>query len=319
MKIAVVVPCFKVRNHVLNVLRSVPQEVDAIYCVDDACPEGSGQYIEGEANDPRIKVLYHDVNQGVGGAMVTGYRRALEDQVDVVVKLDGDGQMDPALIPYFIKPIIDGKCDYTKGNRFYNVYDLQGMPSYRLYGNAVLGFLTKLSSGYWQVFDPNNGYTAIHSDALKRIPLKSIAKGYFFESDMLFRLNMCRAVVMDLPMKAVYGEEVSQLRIGRIVWPFLKGHATNLFKRILYNYFLRDFNIGSVELVFGVLLLLFGIVFGSISWLHSGVSGVPATAGTVMLGALPVITGLQLLLSFLHYDISAAPRTPLQHIFSNSK
>jgi glycosyltransferase involved in cell wall biosynthesis len=298
-----------VAAHILDVIASVPVRVTHIICVDDACPEGSGRLVESRCRDPRVRVIYHETNQGVGGAMVTGYRAALEAGADVAVKIDGDGQMDPALIPLFADPVLAGYCDYAKGNRFHRPENLRGMPTIRLIGNGVLSFMTKLSTGYWDLFDPTNGYTAVRTHVLSQIPLDKLSKGYFFESDLLFRLNVVRAVVADVPMQAVYGDEKSSLHVRRIVLPFLKGHARNLGKRIFYNYYLRNFSIASLELALGVPLLLFGLIFGMAEWHKSNVTGVAASAGTVMLSALPVLIGLQMIMSFLQYDIAATPRT----------
>ena len=310
-KIAVVVPCYKEKDHIIDVIKNVPGNVDHIFCIDDACPEQTGQYVKDNCQDPRVHVIQHSTNQGVGGAMITGYRASLEASVDIVLKIDGDGQMDPELIPRFINPIINGYSDYTKGNRFFDVEKISSMPKIRLLGNAVLSFMSKLSTGYWRLFDPNNGYTAIHANVLKLLPLNKIHKGYFFESDMLFRLNIIRAVVTDIPINSLYGNESSHLSIRNSLFTFSVNHTKNFIKRLIYNYFIRDFSIASIELVLGPGMIFFGIFFGSIKWLESVQATEAATAGTVMLAALPVIVGLQLALSALSYDIDNAPRIPL--------
>lgn len=310
-KIAVVIPCYHVKAHIKNVVKAIPDFVWKIYCVDDACPDKSGDFIDNTIEDKRLHLLKHDTNQGVGGAMITGYKKAIEDGAEIVVKIDGDGQMDPDLIKDFVMPILSGSCDYTKGNRFYNIEDVKAMPTIRLFGNAILSFMTKLSSGYWDIFDPTNGYTAISAEALKTLPLDKIERRYFFESDMLFRLNTIRKVVYDIPMKATYGDEKSSLKISKIVWPFMIKHIRNFFKRIFYNYFLRDFSIASIELVLGSILLLFGTFFGVSNWLESISLKTTASAGTVMISALPIIIGIQLLLSFLQYDINSVPKTKI--------
>lgn len=165
---------------------------------------------------------------------MTGYRAALKDGIDIIVKIDSDGQMDPALIIDFVGPIVDGEADYTKGNRFFELEKVKSMPRIRLIGNAILSFMCKLSSGYWNLFDPTNGFTAIHADVARRLPFNSISKRYFFESDILFRLNTLRAVVIDIPMEAEYGDEISNLKISRIVGEFLVKHSKNFIKRIFY-------------------------------------------------------------------------------------
>jgi dolichol-phosphate mannosyltransferase len=309
--IAVVIPCYKVREKVLGVLARIPAEVSYIFCVDDACPEQSGAFIKQSTTDSRVQVLFHEKNQGVGGAMVTGYKAALGTHANIIIKVDGDGQMAPELIPLFVAPILRGQCDYTKGNRFFKPEDLHGMPALRLFGNGILSFLTKLSGGYWNIFDPTNGYTAIHARVLRLVPLDKLDRGYFFESDLLFRLNIVRAVVMDIPMSAIYEGEKSSLDVHRIVWPFMRGHVRNFCKRVTYNYFLHDFHMASLELTLGIIFLLFGITFGLGHWVSSEEAATTASAGTVMVSALPIILGFQMLLSFLQFDIQSSPRFPL--------
>jgi dolichol-phosphate mannosyltransferase len=309
--VAVVIPAYKVRNHVLSVIRDVPLLVDRIYVVDDACPDGSGQYVLDENTDPRVRVIRNHVNLGVGGAVMAGYRAALAEHMDVVVKIDGDGQMDPGLVSRFIAPLLERKADYTKGNRFYDLRVFQTMPRARLFGNAVLSFMAKLSTGYWNLFDPTNGYTAINRRALSALPLDKISNRYFFETDMLFRLNSIRAVVRDISMEARYEDEESNLKISKIIPEFLLAHTGNFFKRIFYNYFLRDFSVASIELMLGVTLLAFGAIFGAFQWGASIASSLPATAGSVMISAIALIFGLQFILAFLSYDITSTPKIPL--------
>lgn len=306
--IAVVIPSYKVCNHILGVIAAIGPEVCRIYVVDDKCPDGSGKYVEENCKDPRVLILRHEVNQGVGGAVMTGYRAAIADGAVVIVKVDGDGQMDPSLISNFIEPILAGEADYTKGNRFFDLEEIRAMPKVRLLGNAVLSLMTKLSSGYWDLFDPTNGFTAIHADVARHLPFGKISCRYFFETDMLFRLNTLRAVVVDIPMDSKYGDEVSNLKISKIVGEFLVKHSRNLFKRIFYNYYLRDMSLASIELPLGVLLLAFGVGFGGWNWLLALREGATTPAGTVMLSALPILMGLQLVLAFLAYDIASVPR-----------
>ncbi|MBI6708275.1 glycosyltransferase family 2 protein [Pseudomonas syringae] len=309
--IAVVIPCYKVKSHILGVISGIGQEVDNIYVVDDCCPDKSGEFVEQECSDPRVKVIKCPVNQGVGGAVMTGYAAAIADNVDVIVKVDGDGQMDPLLIPDFVLPILNGQADYTKGNRFFDLEEIRQMPKIRLFGNAALSFLTKLSSGYWDLFDPTNGFTAIHSDIAKHLPVRKISKRYFFETDILFRLNTLRAVVIDIPMDAKYEDEVSNLKISKIIGEFFVKHMRNMGKRIFYNYYLRDMSLASIELPLGLLMVLMGTVFGMTHWIQSLQSGIATSAGTVMLSALPIIVGTQFILAFIGSDIQSVPRRPL--------
>lgn len=313
-KIAAVLPCYKSRAHVAGVIAGIGSGVDAIYVIDDRCPEGTGRYVEENVKDSRVKVCYHEVNQGVGGAVMTGYRMALQDECDIIVKIDSDGQMDPALIPQLVHPIEEGLADYVKGNRFFSPEDVRTMPAGRLVGNLGLSFITKMSCGYWNIFDPTNGFTAIHRIAVRSLPLEKLSKRFFFETDVLFRLNLAGAVVMDMPMRAVYGDETSNLSVMRSLFVFAAKHVTVFAKRIIYQYFIRDFSFGSLCLVFGLPLFLFGAIFGLINFIRSVSQGFYASAGTVMLGALPVIVGLQFLFSFIAQDQNSVPRVPLQRL-----
>ncbi|MCG2660968.1 MAG: glycosyltransferase family 2 protein [Kiritimatiellae bacterium] len=310
-KIAVVIPCYKVREHVLDVINKIGGEVWRVYVVDDCCPEGSGRHAADSVKDPRLRVIFNPQNLGVGGAVMAGYQAAVADGADVIVKIDGDGQMDPEMIPRFTAPILKGQADYTKGNRFYNLTHISQMPAARLFGNAALSFMTKLSTGYWNIFDPTNGYTAIHAKVAATLPMDRISRHYFFETDMLFRLNIMRAVVVDIPMDAVYGKEQSQLRIGNILGEFLFKHARILAKRIIYNYFLRDMTLASVELLVGSGLFAFGLLFGLAHWGKGIASGNPTPLGTIMIAAMSLLVGLQLILAFLGFDIASVPKRPV--------
>ena len=310
-RIAAVVPVFRERGRVTAVLERFGPEVTSIYVVDDACPEETGRSVEETCSDPRVRVLFHATNRGVGGATMTGYVQALADGADVVVKVDGDGQMDPALIPLLVAPILRGEADYVKGNRFHNLDGLSSMPTARLFGNAVLSFVTKISTGYWNIFDPNNGFTAIHAAVLRELPLDRIDQRFFFESDVLFRLNTLQAVVIDVPMRAVYRMEESKLRISHAFVDFSIRHARNALRRVFYNYYLRNFNVASLQIVFGVLFVAFGTAFGIVKWLESARTGDAATTGTVMLASLPVLVGVQLLLAFASYDMASVPTRPI--------
>ncbi len=308
LKIAVVIPCYRVRRHILKVLAQIGSEVSRIYVIDDACPEQSGDFVKAHCYDPRVKIIKNSHNLGVGGTVMKGYQAALEaGDIDIIVKIDGDGQMDPRLIPSFILPILSGQADYTKGNRFFDLEKLKGMPKIRLFGNAVLSFMAKLSTGYWNLFDPTNGYTAIHINIVRLLPLEKISNRYFFETDLLFRLNILRASVIDIPMVAQYNDEKSNLKIAKIFSNFLSSHIKNFFKRIFYNYYLRDMSLASIELPLGLCLVLFGLIFGMDQWHQSITSHLTVSAGTVMLSALPLIIGLQLILSFLGQDIRMVP------------
>jgi hypothetical protein len=222
--------------------------------------------------------------------------------------------MDPALIQFFAEPIIRGAADYTKGNRFFNIEDLSKMPISRLIGNAVLSLMAKFSTGYWDSFDSTNGLTAISSFALKRLPLEKISRTYFFETDMLFRLNLIRASVLDIPMSARYDGELSSLKIHKIIFEFMYKHFINFFKRIFYTYYLRGMSIASLELPIGIFLVSSGMLYGAYKWYEGNSVGAPNSPGAVTLSAIQILVGVQLLLAFISYDIALQPKLPISNL-----
>ena len=309
--IAVVIPVYKAQNEIMSVLRDMPDFVTKIIVIDDACPNKTGELVKAEVEDKRVEVVFNRENLGVGGAVVEGYKLALAGNYEIIIKLDGDGQMDPNRIGKLVAPIVRGQADYTKGNRFDSLEDLEQMPKLRIFGNAILSLFSKVSSGYWNVTDPTNGFTAVHRFALERVHLGKLRKGWFFESDMLFRLAIIKAVVRDIPMPARYGLETSNLRLRKIIWEFPRRHAINHLKRIFYSYYLREWSPASFELPLGVVLFFGGITAGVNFWIGSSNTGIPATVGEVMISALPIILGFQLILAFLNYDVYKEPKRPI--------
>lgn len=310
--IAVVIPCYKVKKYVLEVLSKIGPEVDRIYIVDDSCPESSGNYVVENCADSRVKVLFHKQNKGVGGAVITGYKQAISDGATIIIKLDGDGQMDPSQIAKLITPLLNKEADYCKGNRFFDLEKLLVMPKIRLFGNSVLSLLNKMVNGYWSIVDPTNGFTAIHIKTLELLPLPKLDNRYFFESDMLFRLSIVRAVVKDIPIPAIYGQAHSNLKVWRILLEFPFKYLNRFVKRIFYNYILRDFNAGSIQLFFGLIFSFSGLIFGIYHWVKSYEAMTVTPTGTVMISALLLILGFQMLLGALNFDVQNAPSTPIQ-------
>ena len=309
--VSVVIPCYREKDHIMEVIGGIGPEVGRIFVIDDACPEKTGDYVRENCRDSRVEVLSHERNTGVGGATMTGYRRALEAGAGIIVKLDGDGQMDPAMIPTLIQPLAGGEADYAKGNRFHQLRAISAMPAMRITGNMLLSFASKLSSGYWDIFDPTNGFTAIHAKVVRALPLDRISQGFFFESDMLFQLGLMRAAVTDVPMQARYGKEKSAISIPKIIPEFLFKHTINTWKRIFFSYFVREFTFASLQLVGGMVMLSFGILFGGYWWVDAAMTGVPASTGTVILAALTIILGSQFLISFINHDTGNVPKTPV--------
>jgi len=308
-KIAVVIPAYRVERDIQSVLQGIPAYVTTVIVVDDASPDASADLVAAAAKrDKRIILIRHEQNQGVGGAMVTGFSKAMELGVEIVIKLDGDGQMDPAHIPALITPLIEGDADYVKGNRFRDFQSLKKMPLIRRIGNLGLSFLTKAATGYWNIFDPTNGYFAIRTDVLKQLPLGKIDKTYFFETSMLSHLYLLDAYVMDVTIPARYSGETSSLSIRRVLFEFPFKLTRTLVKRIILKYFIFDFSMMSIYLLTGIPLLLFGLIFGITKWIQYAQLGIPAPTGTVILPTLSVILAIQILLSAIEIDLNAAPR-----------
>lgn len=305
--VAAIVPAYNESAHVGDVIRRMPDYVDRIIVVDDRSSDDTAAVAEG-VGDSRVEVLRQTRQSGVGGAMVAGMRRALEHDIDLIVKVDGDGQMDPVHIATLLNPLVHDGYDYAKANRFLHTAALQQMPVLRLIGNFSLTFLTKLASGYWHVFDPQNGFVAITATALRSINLAQLASDFFFENSMLIQLNIMHYRVKDVAIPAHYGNEVSSLRINRILVTFPRYLAKGFCLRVWEKYMLRDFSPIALFLLVGAPLMVLSALFGSMTWFHSWWTGQAATTGTVMLSVLPFLIGFELILQALMLEIRESPR-----------
>ena len=307
--VAVVIPAYRVGDHIVEVIAQVPHLVRTIIAVDDESPDGTGQLLDQLAQrDRRLVVIHHETNRGVGGATKSGYIEALRRSADVVVKLDGDGQMDPEYIESLVDQILTGQAEYVKGNRFQDWSYLQTMPLARKIGNLGLSFLIKLASGYWNVFDPTNGFTAVAAKTLGQLNFAHLEDRYLFESSMLVELYRHLARIKQVPMPAVYRGETSSLSIWRSLVEFPLYLVPALIRRFLHRYIWQDFTAVSVFVIIGLLSMLFGATFGAYHWIKSIETMQAATAGTVMLSAVPVIFGFQLLLQAIVLDIENVPK-----------
>ncbi len=312
--IDVVIPCYQVRQHVNAVVRECLAQafIRNVIVVDDACPQDSAAAVESEFSAvDRVIVIRHASNQGVGGAMVSGYRHAFEHGAEIAVKVDGDGQMPPDRIARLVAPILRKQADYTKGNRFYSPQHLSGMPAMRLFGNAMLSLINKFSSGYWSIIDPTNGFTALSRTAYLQLDTGKLERRYFFESDMLYQLGIVNAVVEDVPMPAVYNGEPSSLNIYHVAVEFPPKYLKRFVKRIGFRYFLREFNIASLEILLGVPAMLAGLVFGIYQWTIHTERDELTPAGTTMIVGLLILMGFQMILSAINYDVVHEPDRPL--------
>jgi glycosyltransferase involved in cell wall biosynthesis len=314
VRVGVVIPAFQAQDTIAAVVAGLPREVRNVIVVEDGSSDGTARAVE-SIRDPRVRLIRHDSNRGVGGAVKTGYRAALEAGCDVVVKMDADGQMDPAFLPDLVHPLLTGEAGYAKGNRLWSLEASRAMPRRRLLGNLFLSLATKAVSGYWNVLDPNNGFTAVRADVLRRLDWRHVQERYFFETSMLVELHLLRVPVRDVLMPARYDGEPSSMRLVPVAVEFSGRLLKALLRRLTLEYVLLDFRPGTVFALLGIALALFGTAFGAYHWYWSFVTRVETTAGTVMLAALPFIGGVQLLLQALLLDIGEvrnfAPLPPL--------
>lgn len=312
VRVTVVVPAYHVEAQIERVLSAMPAFVEHIVVVDDASRDGTAAAIaRAVGRDGRVHVASHAENQGVGGAMVTGFRKAIELGADIVVKMDGDGQMSPDDLPALLDPLMRGEADYAKGNRFRHFSALGRMPLSRRIGNLGLSFAGKAATGYWHCFDPTNGFFAIRAEVLSDLPLDQVHRRYFFEISLLALLYLAGAVIRDVPMPARYHDEKSSLSVSRALIEFPAHLVRCLARRIALKHFLYDFTLESLMILTGVPMLLFGLIFGGGNWIRYAAAGVAAPTGTIMVAALPVILGFQLLLTAATLDLQSVPRVPL--------
>jgi len=306
LRCCVVLPAYNEARALAAVVARIPAWVTGIIVVDDASTDDTLTVAQ-SLTDPRLAVLHHDDNRGVGGAMVTGFRAALDGGYDVVIKMDADDQMDAGELPALVRPIELGMAEYVKGNRFRRTGRPRSMPGSRWFGNVVLSFLTKIASGYWHVFDPQCGFIAVTAPTLRRLKLDGIARDYFFENDMLIRLNVIGARVVDVDTSALYGEETSHVSIGRVSWSFPLRLARGFFWRFIKRHVINDFGLIAFLTFVGGVFALFGTAFGIYHWIQSADSGISTTAGTVMIAVVPLILGAQMLVQALSLEVQNSP------------
>ena len=307
--IAVVIPCFNVGPHIATVIRALAPEIAWIIAVDDCSADDTANILrELQQENAKIVYLRHERNQGVGGAMLSGFRKSLELNSAVTVKVDGDNQMDSAYIPQLLRPILQRAADYTKGNRFRDFQALKQMPVIRRIGNLGLSFCIKAASGYWNIFDPTNGFIAISNEMLRTINFGRIHRRFFLESSMLIELYHANCVIQEIPMKARYGFETSTLSIAKTLIGFPPRLLFALLRRIILRYYLFDFNVASVYILCGLPLFLFGALYGLVNFIKYGSSHVSAPTGTVVIPTLLIILGFQLLLAAISFDVANYPK-----------
>jgi len=299
--IAVVVPAYDEEGFVGEVIETVPDYVDRVYAIDDASSDGTWAEIQRtaerenrrathvtdggttHASGTRIVPIQHDENRGVGAAIKTGYGRAKRDGMDIAAVMAGDGQMDPDRLDAFLDPIVDGRADYTKGNRLLDWDFLDGMSRFRLVGNVLLTLLTKISSGYWRIADPQNGYTAVRLDVFDDLPLEDCYDEYGFANDILVRLNAHGKRVADVPMPASYGDEESSIDYRTFITTVSMLLLQDFLWRINVTYLVRDFHPLALCYYAGATAGVFAIVAAGLGLLLGGTAGVAALLASVLL------------------------------------
>jgi glycosyltransferase involved in cell wall biosynthesis len=303
--ITVVVPAHNEQELIGKTIKQVPEFVDHIIVVDDKSSDDTSSAALA-IGDPRVVLIRHEVNTGVGGAIMTGHQKALAIGGDIDVVMAGDAQMDPDYLPALLDPIVEDGYGFTKANRFFSWNSFNGMPRHRIFGNVALSFMTKFASGYWHLFDPQNGYTAIRQDVLQRLPLDRIKKNYQFENDLLIHLSILGVRAKDVPIPAMYGEEVSGMRMRRVVPQIMSLLFSGFWKRVWLKYVLWSFSPIALLLFTGLGLVLFGAGVSAFVVVNT-LGQHQASAATALMAVGPLMTGIYMLIQALILDIQESP------------
>lgn len=309
--VSCIIPAYRARESIVDVVQGALLFANRVIVVDDGCPQRTGHVAAAAfSGNSRVHVILREKNGGVGAAMKTGIAAAIAGDADIAVKLDADGQMDPSFIDSIrIAFARDRDLVCVKGNRFFDPTLVERMPRTRLIGNAALSLLAKFASGYWNTIDPTNGYLAFNLRLLDALHWNDFADTYFFEMSVLCELGLKRLPLLEIEMPTIYTDAPSSLSIRRVILEFPPKLLRMMLRRLAMQYFLFDINLGSVYLVFGTLLMLFGLVFGAWQWAIGLVTHVGRPTGTVMLAVLPFLMGFQLLLNALMYDVQFSQKT----------
>lgn len=303
-KIGVIVPAHNEEKLIGKVLKTIPSFIDHIVIVDDASSDRTGEVVKThQEEDSRVTYIQHKINEGVGGAIITGYKWARDHEIDISVVMAGDAQMDPEDLPRLLDPVVEGKTDYSKGNRLFTGKAWSIIPKTRYLGNGALSFLTKIASGYWHVADSQSGYAAITLDALKTIDLDTVYKRYGMPNDLLVKLNVFNFRVQDVPVTPVYGiGERSGIKIYKVVFT-LSFLLMKLFLwRLKEKYVIRDFHPLVLFYLMGLVLTPIGIGFGFYLVVYRIFVG-PVAATSALFAAFFAISGLQSLFFAMWFDM----------------
>jgi len=307
-KIGVVIPAYNEEKLIRITVEGIPPYVSRIFVINDASTDSTAQVLE-SIKDPRLHVITHEINQGVGAAILHGYKRSLKENMDLIVVMGGDNQMNPDQLPKLLMPIIQGKADYTKGNRLMSKEFRGGMSKWRLLGNSILTMINKISSGYWHIMDPQNGYTAISRKALSGIDIDTLFTYYGYCNDMLVKLNTFGFRTMDVTMPARYGQEKSSIKYSK----FMFRVSVMLFRKFLWRLKMKYMILSFHPLVFfytlGMILVPLGLLFGIYIFASKLFLGWPVSPNSPLLDALLLITGIQFTLFAMLFDMQESDKS----------
>lgn len=308
--IVVVIPYYNASKQIVNVVAKLPEFITAVIIVDDLGVEilPENDIINVIKTNTQLIVLKNEVNLGVGGATKRGFQHAITMNADIAIKVDADDQMDTSYLQQMIAPLLSNKAEMSKGNRFRDMKALKKMPFTRRFGNLFLSFLTKMATGYWNNFDPTNGFLAIKVSVLKTIDINKLSNRYFFETSLISELFFVQARIKDIAMPAIYGDEKSSMKLWTIPISFSARLFKIFVKRLVKQYLLYDFCLGSIYLIIGLPMFLFGVGFGIYEWIYYASQNIAAPTGTIMVVVLNIILGFQLLLQAIQYDVINAPK-----------
>lgn len=306
-KVSLVIPARNEQKLIKPTLENVPETIDRVYVINDVSTDNMAEVVkECAEKDSRIKLINHKKNTGPGGAIITGYKKSLEEGYDIAVVIGGDHQMDLKDLLNFLEPLVNGEADYTKGNRFLHASGIpKVMPFKRVLGNSSLSMMAKLASGYYRIFDTQDGYTAITADAIQRVNWDKAFKGYGYPGDFLIVLNAFNIRIKDVPRRAIYlkGERQSQIKIFKYILKVAPLYLKKFFWRLWYKYILRDFNPLVFFFFWSFLLIPLGLVM-AVRVIYFAVEGAAPTNETI-LTALFLIMGIQFLIFAMLFDMQA--------------
>jgi dolichol-phosphate mannosyltransferase len=298
-KISIVIPVYNVGDGIITLIDKIPDFIDRVYIVDDKCPINTGKkYENSDKYNNRVKVIYNNTNLGVGGAVKVGYLESIKNDYEFIVKMDGDNQMDPKQIEKLIDPLLEG-YSYSKGNRFLKKHKIKNYPLPRLYGNIFLSLFSKLSSGYWDIYDPINGFTAIKRESLIKLNLNDIDNGYFFESDMMYNLYLDNNRIKDVSVEIKYfKDQIQNMSLIKESSNFFFKNLSRIFKRIKFTYFNNNFSLGTFFISVFILSGLFTTFYGGSNYMYYRAADIFAPTGIIL------ISSISLLLTFLSLAFS---------------